>query len=141
MGTIFKKLLRNRTLAQQAHAIKARYPDWEVQFDAVDLVATGKLRPTSRSEEYTVEISLGIRKGRTIQVRILNPRLVPNNSGEKIPHMYSQTSLCLYMPKYSEFKRTDYVSETILPWTSLWLYYYELWHATGEWLGGGEHPN
>jgi len=22
----------------------------------------------------------------------------------------------------------------------LWLYYYEVWHLTDEWLGGGEHP-
>ncbi|EKK00114.1 hypothetical protein RBSH_04450 [Rhodopirellula baltica SH28] len=22
----------------------------------------------------------------------------------------------------------------------MWLMYYEFWHATGEWLGGGEHP-
>ena len=33
-----------------------------------------------------------------------------------------------------------WIADTILPWTSLWLYFYELWHATGQWLGGGEHP-
>lgn len=136
-----KNLIRNKTLAQQASVLKAKYPNWDVQFDAVDLVATGKLRPTSRSEAYNIEIQLGIMKGDTIQVRILNPKLVANVKGEKIPHMYSQKTLCLYMPKYAEFKRTDYISDTIIPWTILWLYYYELWHATGKWLGGGEHPN
>jgi hypothetical protein len=32
------------------------------------------------------------------------------------------------------------IAETILPLASIWLFYYEMWQATGEWLGGGEHP-
>jgi hypothetical protein len=33
------------------------------------------------------------------------------------------------------------LADTILPWTSEWLFYYELWSVNGyEWLGGGiEH--
>src|SRR5438034_3968094 len=27
------------------------------------------------------------------------------------------------------------------PVACLWLYYYEVWHTTGEWLGGGLHPS
>lgn len=34
----------------------------------------------------------------------------------------------------------DGIANTIIPWTIEWLYYYELWLATGEWLGGGDHP-
>lgn len=49
-------------------------------------------------------------------------------------------NLCLYHPKYREFNGTDFLCDTIIPWTSLWLYYYEVWHLTDEWLGGGEHP-
>jgi len=33
--------------------------------------------------------------------------------------------------------RTD---ETIVPRTSLWLFYYEVWFLAGEWYGGGKHP-
>lgn len=32
------------------------------------------------------------------------------------------------------------IANTILPWTSLWLYYYEIWLGTGKWEGGGDHP-
>lgn len=135
-----KNLLRNKTIAQQASVLKAKHFDWDVQFDAVGLVAVGKVRPTSRSEMYVVEIRLGIKKGDSIRVRILSPQLCMNAIGDKIPHMYSQKTLCLFMPKYAEFKRTDYISDTIIPWTTLWLYYYEIWHTTGKWLGGGEHP-
>lgn len=28
----------------------------------------------------------------------------------------------------------------IVPWTSLWLYFFEDWLATDEWKGGGKHP-
>ena len=24
-----------------------------------------------------------------------------------------------------------------MPWVSLWLFFYEIWVVTGEWLGGG----
>jgi hypothetical protein len=46
--------------------------------------------------------------------------------------------LCLY--RYQEFNSYKYLSKTIIPWTVEWLYFYELWLATGEWCGGGEHP-
>jgi hypothetical protein len=29
------------------------------------------------------------------------------------------------------------IAATIVPWLSLWLYYYEVWLATGAWEGGG----
>ncbi|MDY0295864.1 MAG: hypothetical protein RB296_00975 [Acidobacteriota bacterium] len=31
------------------------------------------------------------------------------------------------------------IAKTIVPWASEWLIFYELWLATGEWLGGGIH--
>jgi len=31
------------------------------------------------------------------------------------------------------------IATTILPWTALWLYYYELWLDTGKWLGPSSH--
>jgi hypothetical protein len=32
------------------------------------------------------------------------------------------------------------IADTIVPWLILWLFYYEIWHVTGEWKGGGVHP-
>lgn len=137
---IIKNLLRNKTIAQQASALKFKFPEWNVNFNAISLNANGKIKPTSRSETYTVDIEYFIiKKKPLIQVKILNPNLKKNEKEEEIPHMYSQESLCLFMPKYNEFKKTDLISDTIIPWTSLWLYYYEVWHTTGKWLGGGLH--
>jgi hypothetical protein len=32
------------------------------------------------------------------------------------------------------------VALTIIPWAAQWLVCYEIWHATGQWVGGGAHP-
>jgi len=133
-----KNLNRNKSIVQQVNAIRTKYPTWKVSFNSFELKALGILQPTSRSEAYTVEIKFHILK--PIQVRVISPILSKNEKGENIPHMYSQENLCLYMPKYDEFTRKMYISDTIIPWISLWLYYYEIWHTTNEWLGGGEHP-
>ena len=29
------------------------------------------------------------------------------------------------------------IATSIVSWLVLWLYYYEIWRVTGEWLGGG----
>lgn len=135
-----KNLLRNKTIAQQASALKFKFPEWDVNFDAISLIATGRIKPTSRSNSYTVEIKYNIiKKKPLVEVKILDPILIKNEKEEEIPHMYSQESLCLFMPKYNEFKKTDLICDTIIPWTSLWVYYYEIWHTTGTWLGGGVH--
>ena len=33
------------------------------------------------------------------------------------------------------------ISETIVPWTFLWLWYFEEWLASDVWKGGGVHPS
>ena len=43
--------------------------------------------------------------------------------------------LCLYYG--NQWDPGELIATTIVPWTSEWLEYYELWHATGLWLGGG----
>ena len=31
--------------------------------------------------------------------------------------------------------------DTIVPWSILWLFYFEDWLETDEWKGGGMHPD
>ena len=98
----------------------------------------GHVQPTIRSQVYTFELKYKL--GEMPNVKILSPELIKNSKGENIPHMYIGNKLCLFRPKYFEFCSSDYIADTIIPWISLWLYYYEIWHLTNEWLGGGEHP-
>ena len=59
---------------------------------------------------------------------------------KKPPHVYTDNDLCLFYPKNKEWTKYDYISDKIIPWISTWLYFYEIWDITGEWLGGGKHP-
>jgi hypothetical protein len=39
-----------------------------------------------------------------------------------------------------EWKSNMPLANTVLPWTTEWLYYYEIWLVPGEWTGGGDWP-
>lgn len=135
---IYGLKIKDKTIIEQMASIKRNYINFSTSIERNSLWIKGELQPTSRSDVYTVEIIYHFRK-RPI-VNILKPVLVKNFKGEDIPHVYPGEKLCLYQPKYNEFKFSDFLSATIVPWTSLWLYHYEVWHVTGDWLGGGEHP-
>jgi hypothetical protein len=135
MGKVF---LRDKSIMEQVNSIKYKFPDFKIVHDPSHLKITANIRPTSRSVEYKVEIRYKLKQYPKIWV--LNPVLKKNASDEDIPHMYEQERLCLFQPKYGEFRFGDYISDTIVPWVSLWLFHYENWHMTGKWEGGGEHP-
>jgi hypothetical protein len=48
--------------------------------------------------------------------------------------------ICLYHPIEDEWTSKSWLKDTLIPWAIEWLLLYELWLATGKWLGGGEHP-
>lgn len=131
-------LLVAKPLSQQAQAIKIKWPGFAVTVTGNMLKAVGDLQPTARSVTYTVQIAYQL--GDSPDITLLNPKIEKNFKGEMPEHLYSKERLCLYRPIYGEFKPSDLISETIIPWIALWLYHYEVWHITGDWLGGGEHP-
>ncbi len=99
----------------------------------------GILQPTPLSMMYKIKVQYVLDSRPKIWV--ISPELEKRSDQDKIPHLYPGDHLCLYLPWTKEWNRNMLISETIMPWTSLWLYYYEIWHATGDWLGGGEHPD
>lgn len=76
------------------------------------------------------------------EVFVERPDLVELAEGRKLPHVYQQkpTRLCLYLPSTGEWQPWMRIDQIIVPWTSLWLYFFEDWLATDEWKGGGRHP-
>jgi hypothetical protein len=128
-----------KTIPDQVRSIYFKYPQFKAVFTSHDsMKVTGELQPTSRSSIYQFVLKYSLSK--SPEIKIISPKLMKNEKGQNPPHLYPKENLCLYHPKYQEFKRTDLLGDTIIPWTSLWLYYYEVWHLTGDWLGGGEHP-
>jgi hypothetical protein len=125
-------------LGNQVLGMKKYFPAFECNWKGGVVIWTGTIRPSAISESYKIKICYSLNK--VPRVWVISPELVKGPNGEKIPHIYSKNELCLYYPKYWEWNKNMVIAETILPWSSLWLYYYELWHATGQWLGGGIHP-
>ena len=76
------------------------------------------------------------------RVYILNSEVQKVAKERNIPHLYSQeeVQLCLYYPSYNEFSHSMSLCETFIPWTYWWIAYYEEWLFSGEWKGGGIHP-
>lgn len=98
------------------------------------------LKPTPISRRYDLRILLG--PSSTPKVFVENPCLRDLAGGRSLPHVYQQNParLCLFQPDYREWAASMFLSETILPWASLWLFFFEDWLITDEWKGGGEHP-
>jgi len=75
------------------------------------------------------------------KVYILNDEVHIVAKERIIPHLYSQDKLqlCLYKPSYNQFSMNMSLCKTIIPWTYLWISYYEEWVYSDKWKGGGIH--
>jgi hypothetical protein len=125
-------------LAEQVVRMKQLLPDFSCRWKRNIVSWIGYLQPTALSCCYKVKVTHQLHQSPCVHV--LNPSLQAKPE-ESIPHIYPGQRLCLYHPKRREWSQQMYIAETIIPWASSWLMYYERWHMTGEWLGGGEHPN
>lgn len=96
------------------------------------------LKPTEFSIEYKIKM-IAKENSKIVDVFVVEPKINRIEKGKKVTHLYPNGSLCLYYPKFNEWNYNDSWAETLIPWTSLWLFYYEVWKETGEWMGGGVH--
>lgn len=96
-----------------------------------------ELQPSVLCETYQIKIVYISNK--SVKVYVVGKVLQIAKNRKKLPHVYSpkKQQLCLYSPSKKEWKPTQYIVNTIIPWASEWLYYYELWLIDGIWYGGG----
>jgi hypothetical protein len=125
------------SLYGQAIDIKNRLPGFSARVAKGKLTVVGRVQPNELSKTYKIQIEYVLRS--RPRTEVISPKLT-KRGGLPIPHMYEQKRLCLFTPWHHDWRPGSRISSTIVPWASLWLYYYELWHATGEWLGGGHQP-
>lgn len=140
----------------QIATMRRDWPDFRLTGRAGNrLTWKGYLQPLGM--RYLVQVSLslpkrnrfGSREGGVPRVTVLTPELRRRAAApdDRIPHIYpndrqpERPFLCLYDPARKEWTNNLLVCETIIPWSIEWLACYEAWHATGEWVGGGRHPN
>lgn len=126
------------TLANQNVQIQGRYANFQHHKEGNKYVWIGNVQPAPLSQIYRVKIEYDLKHSPSVYV--LSPELKSYDGKTRIPHMYEQKRLCLYLPGSGEWNNQKFIAETVVPWISLWLFYYEIWASTGEWLGGGVHP-
>ena len=119
---------RSLSPALQQAAVARRFPSFRHRFAKGKVTWHGTLQPREGSPQYRVTITYKV--GAPPEVRVRQPRLHPD-----APHVYSGGQLCLYWHKDGNWNQQKFVAETIIPWISQWLMFYELWLDTGKWLG------
>jgi hypothetical protein len=123
------------SLAHQAVALDRCFPGGDISLKPNRLQWTGELQPSGNSRLYTVRVVY--RLGKHPQVKVLAPEL-DAGLAESLPHVFRYDNLCLY--RDGEWTTNMLIAETIVPWASEWLFYYEIWKGTGDWYGGGDWP-
>lgn len=99
------------------------------------------VRPSPLGRNY--QVRLRYKLGNPPSVTVISPNLTLLAPNRRLPHVYYATtplSLCLYLPGSGEWQPSKSLAETIVPWTAVWLFYFEDWLLTDEWKGGGKHP-
>ena len=71
------------------------------------------LRPTKDSIEYTVKL-YAKQGSKSVKVFVVNPEIKYTENRKKVPHLYSDGSLCLHYPNYNEWSFRDSWVETLV---------------------------
>jgi hypothetical protein len=94
--------------------------------------------PSPLSRDYMIRIEMASDLPR---IFVDDPDIEILAGGRGLPHVYRKpTRLCLYLPGTREWQPWMRLDQTVVPWTSLWLFYFEDWLDSDEWKGGGTHP-
>lgn len=125
----------------QAIALRQYFPLGKTEWDRHGVRWLGEISPSEFSRSYVVELRYKIRESPRVWVR--KPDLKPLTSGRRLPHVYDQQEqrLCLYFPGVGFWRPNLAIARTILPWTCLWLFNFEIWLVTDTWHTEGIHPD
>ena len=124
----------NVTAVSQWGALRRRFVTGDGSVRRNRLRWDMQIQPTPLSQVYSVRLLYSLE--RVPKVFVQSPELIQPGD-DPIPHQYGDGSLCLYLPGAGEWDRSMLLADTLIPWTSEWLYFYEIWLGTGEWCGGG----
>ncbi|CAG5077571.1 hypothetical protein [Parvicella tangerina] len=137
-------MAKRASLIIQEGTLKSYFPGCKIiRYGEDEIVWEHNITPSPLSGSYTLKLHYIRNKG--AKVYVLSPKPLPLAPGKtRLPHVYStpEQRLCLYYPVDNEWDVSMLYVQTLIPWACEWLIHYELWVATGNWLGGGiEHEN
>lgn len=132
----------NPSLGQQRAQIMRVWPALQSRLAQGLLIVTGVVQPTPITRAYRIRLT---HRDRGLpKVYVVSPKLErrPEEPDRPIPHTYEYASPgqecpCVYYPKGRDWTADMLLATSVLPWLLSWLVDYEIWYATGEWLGGG----
>ena len=124
--------------AQQIGRMRSKYPALELTLKRNRITWTGDWWPHALSDTYRIRVTYVI--GRRPVIGVLSTQLRLAAGKERLPHTYpeGQQDICVHRPE--EWTPGSYIADTIMPWISQWLRFYEVWEQTGSWEGEGTHP-
>ena len=131
---------REIPLIVQANKLQSYFPDSKYSVRQNILVWKGYLQPTYLSPKYLIKVVY--QRENHPNVYVMDPKpLVLAKEKSKLEHVYDtdKQHLCIYYKRAKEWNETKFIADTIIPWTSEWLFHYEIWVTTGAWHGGGIH--
>ena len=120
---------RYRRIVCEQALIREAFPFLNPRIRGLELDCRGRIRPTAGCGLYRVE--LHYTSGRSPTVRIIEPQIERRSE----IHIYGDGALCLYDWREQPWSDKWHLHETIIPWAAEWLVFYELFLATGKWLG------
>lgn len=123
-----------RSLAPQVRALVERFPDGSVAVRGRRVIWRGSLKPTELSRSYRVEVNYLLKHEPV--VRVLND--LGTRQGESLPHVWNHAKRILCLHQSKDWNPRMLLANSIVPWASEWLIFYEIWLVTGEWDGGGD---
>ena len=128
---------------EQLARFRLRWPEWQCTLTSNrrskstrKLVAEGPLQPYAGGTTYTTRVEYDGRLAPKVWIK--TPELQPRD-GEPIPHMYNQERVCCFLPQ-TDWWRDIVIADYVPGRVAQWLYFYEIWRASGTWYGGGVHP-
>lgn len=139
-SNVFRRRHQYRLIDQKIALVKS-YPGTACKILRGTLTWEGAVRPTALSRTYQLTVTYKV--GYRPQVRVSGDDL-PGLECPDFPHKFAidrknnTVKICLHLRH--EFNESMLIADCIIPWAVEWLYFYEIWLATGEWCGGGKHP-
>lgn len=122
------------SIADHVEALREAYPLGQLaSASATALRWFCNVRPTPITDNYFIQFDYTL--DNTPRVRVVAPDLVAP-AGKTLPHVFPDGCICIYDCRQGKHEWEPWMPfSELVPWTALWLYYYEIWVVTGLWHG------
>jgi hypothetical protein len=125
-------------MAAQIGRMSTKHPQLKLSLRRNTAIWQGSWCPSDLSDTYLIRVTYRLRSRPVIAV--LSPALGLAKGKIKLPHTYADGQLDICVHESDEWNSKLLIADTIMPWVSQWLRFYEYWEQTGSWEGKGSHP-